>query len=161
MAEYLLKLLRENSLTLGCAESCTGGLVANRFVTIPGASDVFKGSVTAYATEIKTALLDVPQTILDEHGAVSPECAEAMALGCARRLNCNCAVSTTGVAGPDGGTPEKPVGLVYVGACVNGRSITRKLQLRGGRRIIRERAVENALILLFTLLTTAGNDSSC
>ena len=84
-----------------------------------------------------------------------------MALGCARRLNCNCAVSTTGVAGPDGGTPEKPVGLVYVGACVNGKSLTRKLQLRGGRRIIRERAVENALILLFTLLSSAGNDSSC
>lgn len=161
MADYLLKLLRNNSLTLGCAESCTGGLAANRFVTIPGASDVFKGSITAYANEIKTSLLDVPQEILDEYGAVSPECAEAMALGCAKRLNCNCAVSTTGVAGPDGGTPEKPVGLVYVGACVNGRCLTRKLQLRGGRRIIRERAVENALILLFTLLTTAGNDSSC
>lgn len=154
MAEYLIKLLEQNSFTLGCAESCTGGLVANRFVTIPGASGVFTGSITAYANEIKTALLDVPQTVLDEYGAVSHQCAGAMAAGCARRLNCNCAISTTGIAGPGGGTPEKPVGRVYIGAHVNGRTVTRELQLRGGRRGIRERATENALILLFTLLTS-------
>ena len=154
MAEYLLKLLTASNMTLGCAESCTGGLVANRFVSIPGASGVFSGGITAYANEIKHSVLNVPENILEEYGAVSAQCAEAMAAGCASALNCNCAVSTTGIAGPGGGTPEKPVGLVYVSAFVNGRSATRELRLRGGRRMIRERAVENALILLYTLLTS-------
>ena len=158
MAEYLLKLLTKSNRTFGCAESCTGGLVANRFVTIPGASGVFLGGITAYANEIKSALLDVPENILTEFGAVSAQCAEAMAAGCAKALKCNCAVSTTGIAGPGGGTPEKPVGLVYVSACVNGKTISKELRLRGGRRMIRERAVENALILLYTLLTSPEMD---
>ena len=153
MAEYLVKYLEAGNFTLGCAESCTGGLVANRFVTLPGVSAVFKGGITAYANEIKSALLGVPQEILDEFGAVSAECAEAMARGCAEKLNCNCAVSTTGIAGPGGGTPEKPVGLVYICAYVNGRTMVKELRLRGGRRGIRERSVENDLTLLFTLLS--------
>lgn len=161
MAEYLVKLLADRNFTLGCAESCTGGLVANRFVTLPGVSSVFKGGITAYANEIKNALLDVPQELLDEYGAVSAQCAEAMARGCAEKLNCSCAVSTTGIAGPGGGTPEKPVGLVYISAFVNGRIMTRELRLRGGRRGIRERSVESALTLLFTLLTSPEDVPPC
>ena len=155
MAEYLIKLLKSRGLTVSCAESCTGGLVANRFVTLPGASAVFTGSITAYANEIKAGLLNVPQDILDNFGAVSAECAEAMAKGCAGTMGTDCAVSTTGIAGPDGGTPEKPVGLVYISACVNGKTAVEELHLRGGRRAIRERAVEKALTLLYTLLTSA------
>lgn len=155
MAEYLIKLLKKRDMSFSCAESCTGGLVANRFVTLPGASAVFKGSVTAYANEIKSSVLNVPQEILDNYGAVSSQCAEAMAKGCAALLKTDCAVSTTGIAGPDGGTPEKPVGLVYVSAWVNGVTATEELHLRGGRRAIRERSVEKALTLLYTLLTSA------
>lgn len=155
MAEYLIKLLKKRDMSFSCAESCTGGLVANRFVTLPGASAVFKGSVTAYANEIKASVLNVPQEILDNYGAVSSQCAEAMAKGCAALLKTDCAVSTTGIAGPDGGTPEKPVGLVYVSAWVNGVTATEELHLRGGRRAIRERSVEKALTLLYTLLTSA------
>lgn len=153
MAEYLIKLLKERNMTVSCAESCTGGLVANRFVTLPGASAVFKGSITAYANEVKSSVLNVPQDILDNYGAVSSQCAEAMAKGCAALMKTDCSVSTTGIAGPDGGTPEKPVGLVYVSACVNGFTLTEELRLRGGRRAIRERSVEKALTLLYTLLT--------
>ena len=152
LAAYLLKLLKEKKYTFSCAESCTGGLIANRIVSIPGASAVFKGSITAYANEIKQHLLKVPETVLAEYGAVSKECSEAMASGCAGAMNTNCAVSATGVAGPDGGTPEKPVGLVYIGASVNGRTVSRELRLRGDRRAIRERVVEAALLLLFQLL---------
>ena len=155
MAEYLIKLLKKRDMSFSCAESCTGGLVANRFVTLPGASAVFKGSVTAYANEIKASVLNVPQEILDNYGAVSSQCAEAMAKGCAALLKTDCAVSTTGIAGPDGGTPEQPVGLVYVSAWVNGVTATEELHLRGGRRAIRERSVEKALTLLYTLLTSA------
>ena len=155
MAEYLIKLLKERNMTVSCAESCTGGLTANRFVTLPGASAVFQGSITAYANEVKSSILNVPQDILDNYGAVSTQCAEAMAKGCAALLKTDCAVSTTGIAGPDGGTPEKPVGLVYVSACVNGVTRTEELHLRGGRRAIRERSVEKALTLLYTLLTSA------
>ena len=153
MAEYLIKLLKERNMTVSCAESCTGGLAANRFVMLPGASAVFKGSITAYANEVKSSVLNVPQDILDNYGAVSSQCAEAMAKGCAALMKTDCSVSTTGIAGPDGGTPEKPVGLVYVSACVNGFTLTEELRLRGGRRAIRERSVEKALTLLYTLLT--------
>ena len=152
--EYLIKLLKSRKLTVSCAESCTGGLVANRFVSQPGASAVFSGSVTAYANEIKAKLLNVPQDILDTYGAVSSQCAEAMAQGCAALLGTDCAISTTGIAGPDGGTPEKPVGLVYVSAYANGVTAVEELRLRGNRRSIRERAVEKALTLLCTLLAS-------
>ena len=155
MAEYLIKLLKAKNMSLSCAESCTGGLVANRFVSIPGASAVFNGGVVAYANEVKQNILGVSSEILNTHGAVSPQCAEAMAAGCAKVLGTSCAISTTGIAGPDGGTPEKPVGLVYVSVCINGVCTTRELRLRNGRRAIRERSVESALTLLYTMLTSA------
>ncbi|MBQ9087848.1 MAG: CinA family nicotinamide mononucleotide deamidase-related protein [Lentisphaeria bacterium] len=161
LAEYLIKLLKNSSLTFGCAESCTGGLVANRMVTIPGASDIFSGGIIAYANSVKNRLLNVSQEILDTCGAVSAECAEAMALGCCQALDCNCSVSTTGIAGPGGGTPEKPVGLVYVSACVNGVTATRELRLRGDRRAIRERSVECALLLLYNLLESPEVQNRC
>ncbi|MBR7108229.1 MAG: CinA family nicotinamide mononucleotide deamidase-related protein [Lentisphaeria bacterium] len=161
LAEYLIKLLKESELSLGCAESCTGGLVANRIVTIPGASEIFSGGIVAYANEVKNHLLNVPQNILDTCGAVSAECAEAMARGCCQALQCDCAVSTTGVAGPGGGTLEKPVGLVYISACVNGVSATQELRLRGDRRAIRERSVECALLLLYKLLESPEVQNRC
>ena len=112
----VLELLRERGLTLATAESCTGGLVASRLTAIPGASDVFLGSVVAYSNSVKAAQLGVPEEMLATFGAVSAETAAAMAEGARERLGADVAVSVTGVAGPGGGTPEKPVGLVFIHA---------------------------------------------
>ncbi|MBE6358766.1 MAG: nicotinamide-nucleotide amidohydrolase family protein [Lentisphaerae bacterium] len=156
----LLKKLSDRQYSFGCAESCTGGVIADLIVSLPGASTIFKGGIVSYANEIKNSLLNVPENILETYGAVSKECALAMVQGACTALNCQCAVSTTGIAGPDGGTPEKPVGLVYVAASVNGLTASRELHLRGNRRMIRERAAAGALQLLWELLNVPEN-SSC
>ena len=110
---HLLEALRARGWRVATAESCTAGLVAARITEIPGSSDTLVGGVVAYANDIKRELLDVPASLLEAHGAVSAECAEAMAQGARRRLGTEAAVAVTGIAGPGGGTPEKPVGLVY------------------------------------------------
>ena len=112
----MLALLPERGLTLGTAESCTGGLVAARLTGIPGSSDVFRGGVVAYGNEVKERELGVPAALLAEHGAVSPEVAEAMAQGARSGSASTSRSSVTGIAGPDGGSEEKPVGLVYLHA---------------------------------------------
>ncbi len=154
----ILDKLNTRALSFGTAESCTGGLVADSLVSLPGASAVFQGGIVSYANEVKHDLLKVSQDILQNHGAVSPQCAEAMALGACKALNCRCSVSTTGIAGPDGGTEEKPVGLVYVAACIDGLTAVRELHLHGSRRMIRERAAAGALQLLWELLMRPEND---
>ena len=113
---HVLDLLRARGLTLGTAESCTGGLVAERITRVPGSSDAFMGSVVAYADRVKVEQLGVPAELIEQHGAVSAEVAEAMASGARERLAVDVAIAVTGIAGPGGGTPEKPVGLVYVAA---------------------------------------------
>jgi nicotinamide-nucleotide amidase len=115
LESVVVALLREQGRTLAVAESCTGGLIAQRITSVPGASAVFLGGVAAYADAAKQRLLGVPAALLREHGAVSAPVARAMAEGVRERLGADLAVSTTGIAGPTGGTPEKPVGLVYVG----------------------------------------------
>ena len=127
-------------MTLGTAESCTGGLVAARLTSVPGSSDVFLGSVVAYSNVVKAAELGVPEALLDEHGAVSAEVAEAMAHGARERLGVDVAVSVTGIAGPDGGTPEKPVGLVYLHASGPNGDLAATFDLPGDRDAIRGRA---------------------
>ena len=112
--ETLIEHLREKHLTLGFAESCTGGLAAAAVVAVPGASDVFCGSVVSYANEVKHDLLGVPDTVLESAGAVSAPCALQMARGALDALGCDIAVSVTGIAGPGGGTEKKPVGTVYI-----------------------------------------------
>ena len=115
MEHVLGRLLAERGVTLAVAESCTGGLVAQRVSAVPGASRYFRGGVVAYADTAKRDLLGVPESLLAEHGAVSAPVARAMAEGARTRLGADLAVSTTGISGPDGGTAEKPVGLVFVG----------------------------------------------
>ena len=110
----VLELCREAGLTLATAESCTGGLVSARLTSVPGASEVFVGGVVSYSNETKRRLLGVRGEILSEYGAVSAETAAAMAAGAREALDADVAVAVTGVAGPDGGTPEKPVGLVFL-----------------------------------------------
>jgi PncC family amidohydrolase len=106
--------LRKRGLTLAAAESCTGGLVGHRITNVSGSSDYYKGGVIAYANEVKAEVLQVKREILEEKGAVSAECAEEMARGVRRLMDSDIGISTTGIAGPTGGTLDKPVGLVYI-----------------------------------------------
>jgi nicotinamide-nucleotide amidase len=151
--EIVLATCRERGLTLATAESCTGGLVAARLTSVPGSSDVFQGAVVAYSNDVKAEELGVARELLDRHGAVSAEAAEAMTAGARERLGVDVAVSVTGIAGPDGGTPEKPVGLVYLHA--QGPDGERGLELRlpGDRAAVRGRATAAALHLVRMLLT--------
>jgi nicotinamide-nucleotide amidase len=153
LAAMVLDLCREQRLTLATAESCTGGLVAARLTAVPGSSDVFRGGIVAYANEVKARELGVPEDVLERHGAVSAEAAEAMAAGARERLGVDVAVSVTGVAGPGGGTPEKPVGLVFLHAAGPDRSSARRLDFPGDREAIRGRATAAALHLVRTLLS--------
>jgi nicotinamide-nucleotide amidase len=153
IAEIVLDLCRERGLTLVTAESCTGGLVAARLTSIPGSSEVFLGSVVAYTNELKERELGVGREVLEEHGAVSAEAARAMAHGARERLGADVAVAVTGIAGPDGGTEEKPVGLVHLHAAGPSGEKARRIDLPGDREMIRGRATAAALHLVRRLLT--------
>jgi len=135
-------------VTLATAESCTGGLVAARITAVPGSSAAFLGGVVSYANAAKMALLDVPQSVLDQAGAVSEACAAAMADGARQRLNADLAVAVTGIAGPTGGTPEKPIGLVCFGLAAADGVRTERTVFTGDREAVRRQATEHALALL-------------
>ena len=152
-AELVVDLLRDRGLTLGTAESCTGGLVAARITDVPGSSDVFLGSIVSYADSVKRDRLGVPDDVLAAHGAVSAETAEAMAAGARAALGVDVAVSVTGIAGPGGGTEEKPVGLVYLHAVGPDGELSRRLDFPGDRETIRLRAAVAALHLVRRLVT--------
>jgi nicotinamide-nucleotide amidase len=151
--ELVLAAARKHGWTLSTAESCTGGLVSARLTNVPGSSEVFTGGVVAYDDAVKREALSVPPELLERHGAVSPETAEAMAAGARRALGTDVAVSVTGVAGPGGGSPEKPVGLVYLHAMTPEDSHGVELRLPGNRDAVRRRAAVSALHLLRRLLT--------
>jgi nicotinamide-nucleotide amidase len=153
VAEIVLDLCREQGLTLATAESCTGGMIATRLTAVPGASDVFRGAVVAYSDELKQTELGVPEDLLAEHGSVSAEAAEAMAEGALRALGADVAVAVTGIAGPGGATPGKPVGLVFVHAAGPEGGAALELDLPGDRADVRSRATAVALHLLRRLLT--------
>jgi nicotinamide-nucleotide amidase len=152
--EHVLALARARGLTIATAESCTGGLVAARLTRVPGSSESFLGGVIAYADAVKTAELGVPEEILAEHGAVSAETAEAMAEGARTRLGADVAVAVTGIAGPGGGTEEKPVGLVHLHVSGPAGSRARTLDVPGDREQVRTRATVTALHLVRQLLET-------
>jgi nicotinamide-nucleotide amidase len=157
--ELVLDRCRERGWTLATAESCTGGLVAAGLTAIPGSSDVVVGGIVGYANEIKTRELGVPGELIEEHGAVSAEVAEAMAHGVRERLGVEVAVSVTGVAGPGGGTEEKPVGLVYVHAETPEGSRGSSFSFPGDRDSIRRRSVVAGLHLVRRMLEQNGDDS--
>ncbi|BDE06329.1 CinA-like protein [Vulcanimicrobium alpinum] len=142
--------------TFGTAESCTGGAIADKIVAVPGASAAFRGSIVAYANDVKTSLLDVSETTLETVGAVSEETAIAMARGARSRLGVDLAIATTGIAGPEGGTAEKPVGLVWFAiASPDGEVETRRMTFPGDRADVRDRASIAALSLLWHRLQAA------
>jgi nicotinamide-nucleotide amidase len=155
-AALVLAVLRERGLTLGTAESCTGGLVAARLTDMPGSSDVFAGSVVAYSNGVKVRELGVPEDVLREHGAVSAETAAAMAQGARSRLGVDVAVSVTGVAGPDGGSEEKPVGLVFLHASGPMGERALRFDFPGDRETIRGRSAVAALHLVRRLVTESA-----
>jgi nicotinamide-nucleotide amidase len=159
VAEILLELCRGSGSTLVTAESCTGGLVAARLTAVPGSSDVFRGAVVAYANDVKAEELAVPAEVLTRHGAVSAEAAEAMAVGVRGRLAADVGIAVTGIAGPGGGTPDKPVGLVFVHVSGPDGELARRLDLPGDREAIRARATAAALHLARRLLSQTGNGS--
>ena len=160
VAEIVVELCRARNLTLSTAESCTGGLVAARLTDVPGASAVFRGSVVAYADDVKQAELGVPAEVLAAHGAVSPETAAAMAEGVRRRLGTDLGVSVTGIAGPGGGTPEKPVGLVYLRAAGPDGGLAAEFNVPADRQTIRVRATVSALHLVRRLLLRSRHEAA-
>ncbi|WP_455585694.1 CinA family nicotinamide mononucleotide deamidase-related protein [Bacteroides sp.] len=145
-------LLKKKNLTVSTAESCTGGSIAARLTSIPGSSEYFKGGIVAYSNEIKEALLNVSPDTLEKRGAVSEETVIEMVKGAMKALKTDCAVSTSGIAGPGGGTKEKPVGTVWIAAAYKNEIRTLKQETNRGREMNVERAGNNALLLLQELL---------
>jgi nicotinamide-nucleotide amidase len=145
LEEIFVKTLLNNNITISTAESCTGGLISGFLTNVPGASRVYKGGVIVYSNEAKIKFLGVSEELLQRYGAVSYEVAYQMAINVSKKFNTNMSIAATGIAGPSGGTKEKPVGLVYIGVCVNGGSEVFKHIFSGSRKDIRERSVNIAL----------------
>lgn len=152
LAEVLGAMLKERELTVSCAESCTGGNIAHRITQQPGSSNYFLGSIVSYANDVKTNVLGVPQEYIDRQGAVSREVVEAMAEGAAKLMRSDCAISTSGIAGPDGGTKYKPVGTVWIGAKYGSKLVSECPHFKGDRNDIIEQATAHAMVMLINLL---------
>ncbi|MBP5472795.1 MAG: CinA family nicotinamide mononucleotide deamidase-related protein, partial [Lachnospiraceae bacterium] len=143
----VMDLLISGSMTLSTVESCTGGLISSRIVSESGASEILKCGFVTYSNESKSKLVGVKKSTLDKYGAVSEQTASEMAKGGAKASGSDVCISVTGIAGPDGGTKEKPVGLVYIGCCVKGKVTVKEFRFSGNRNKIRNLSATNALIL--------------
>lgn len=150
--EIAVELLTEKKLTVTAAESCTGGLIAGTLVNAAGASEVFNESYVTYSNEAKERLVGVSRETLERYGAVSEQTAREMAKGAADAAGADAALSSTGIAGPGGGTADKPVGLVYIGCYLNGRTDVIECRFHGSRMDNRLHTVEQALNLLIKML---------
>jgi nicotinamide-nucleotide amidase len=155
LARQVVTVLTERRQTVAVAESLTGGLLAASLVEVPGASVVFRGGIVAYATDLKSALLGVPASLLERYGAVHPDVASAMAAGVRSRLGATFGMATTGVAGPDPADGQ-PVGTVHIAATGQLSDVRRSLSLAGDRRSIRDQTVAETLRLLQGILEAAG-----
>ncbi|HYY35855.1 MAG TPA: CinA family nicotinamide mononucleotide deamidase-related protein [Candidatus Binatia bacterium] len=148
LEEVIVKLLRQRNQTLAVAESCTGGLLANRITNVPGASDVFLAGYVCYANQAKINMLNIDPQLIEKHGAVSEEVARALAEHAAACAKSDYAVATTGVAGPGGGSPEKPVGTIHIALATPGETIARKFFFPTDRETFKQIATQSALDLL-------------
>lgn len=144
----VVNLLEKNELTISTAESCTGGLLAGRLINVPGVSDVYKEGFITYTNKAKRKTLGVNKSTLKKYGAVSEQTAKEMAVGAALAADTDISISVTGIAGPDGGTNEKPVGLVYIGVCIRDMVHVEEFRFSGDRANVREQTVISALGLL-------------
>ncbi len=151
--EQVVELLLKKRYTITCAESCTGGLLCGRLVNVSGASEVLKSSMVTYAEEAKVRFLGVAQSTLEKFGVVSEQIAREMAQGALRLAEADVALSVTGIAGPGGGSKEKPVGLVYIGCNVKGSITVERHIFQGDRCQVREQSVTAALELAKKCLT--------
>jgi PncC family amidohydrolase len=145
LAIQLGKRLKERHLTISVAESCTGGLLMDKITDVSGSSEYFMGGVVTYLDELKMKILGVKEETLKRVGAVSEEVAKEMAKGVKNLTNTDIGVSTTGIAGPTGATPTKPVGLVYIGFCSSGEELVERHIFKGDRRMVKERAAQAVL----------------
>lgn len=150
--EKVVARLKEKGWQVTCAESCTGGMIAATLVNVAGVSDVFMESYVTYANASKHKLIGVEEETLETFGAVSRQVAEQMAEGAAKAASAQAAVAVTGIAGPDGGTPDKPVGLVYIGCFVAGKTVVTENHFDGSRMEIRKQTTQAALTLLYNCL---------
>ena len=153
LAEDAGNLLRQRRMTLGVVESATGGLISHLVTNVAGSSDYYKGSVTAYSNEIKVRVIGVKEATIDQHGAVSPQVAEEMAAGGRKALAVDICLADTGIAGPSGSTPEKPVGLFYIGLSHGAGTYSQKHVFHGEREQNKLQAAEAALNWLIEYLT--------
>lgn len=152
LSEKLGEILRKQHKTLAIAESCTGGLISSLITEIPGSSDYFDRGIVTYSNKAKEELLGVSSNIIITFGAVSRECAEAMVLGLKKISRCNVCVSVTGIAGPEGGSVDKPVGLVYSGFCIEDFCYVEKNIFKGNRQAIRVETAKHVLEYLIKKL---------
>ncbi|MDE6215627.1 CinA family protein [Bacteroides sp.] len=152
LEEEIGKVLEAKKLFLSTAESCTGGGIAALITSIPGSSNYFKGGIVAYSNEVKMSLLDVSAETLEMYGAVSRETVAEMAKGAMKRLKTDCAIATSGIAGPGGGTPEKPVGTIWIAVAYKSEIVTLKQTGDLGRIENAQKAIQNALFLLYNSL---------
>ncbi|MDU1910515.1 CinA family nicotinamide mononucleotide deamidase-related protein [Fusobacterium sp.] len=154
LEKKVVELVKKLGMNISTAESCTGGMIASRLIDVPGVSEVFKEGIVSYSNNAKTKRLGVKKETLEKYGAVSEETAREMVMG----LDSDIAIATTGIAGPDGGTPEKPVGLVYIGIRVKDDIYIEKRFFNGDRMKIRERAVSQSLFSLIKILDKGEYD---
>lgn len=152
IAQVLGELLTEKELTVACAESCTGGNIAHRIVQVPGSSAYFLGSVVSYSNDVKAEVLKVKRETISKYGAVSKEVAEQMAEGVSRLMRSDCAIATTGIAGPEGGTKYKPVGTVWIAVKYNNQIVSECIYFKGGRNEVIEGASNHGMVMLINSL---------
>lgn len=160
LAEKIVAYCTENKLQLSTAESCTGGMISAAITSVPGSSAVIELGVCSYSNRIKHEMLRVSRSTLKEYTEYSLKCAEEMAQGAAKLSGADCAVATSGVAGPSGGTPENPVGTVYIAACYHRKTVSQKFRFENrGRNYIREQACSAALGMLLDILIKEGENN--
>lgn len=152
VSQILGELLAERELTVSCAESCTGGNLAHRITQQAGSSTYFLGSVVSYSNEVKANVLGVERNTIGRHGAVSREVAEEMSAGVARLMKSDCAISTTGIAGPDGGSKFKPVGTVWISVKYCSQIVSECIHFKGDRNEVIESASNHGMVMLIKLL---------
>lgn len=152
ISQLLGAKLLENELTVSSAESCTGGNIAHRIVQTSGSSAYFLGSVVSYSNEIKASVLNVDRSLIDRYGAVSREVAEAMVEGVCNLMHTNCGMATSGIAGPDGGTAKKPVGMVWFAVKYNDLVVSEVCYFKGTRNEVIESATNHAMVMLLNVL---------
>jgi nicotinamide-nucleotide amidase len=148
LEQIIGQMLTEKNKTLATAESCTGGYIASKITLVPGSSNYYNGSMVAYSNEIKTKVLKVPADLIEKHGAVSAEVVEAMATGVRQLMHTDYAIATSGIAGPGGGTDDKPIGTVWVAVACDNQIVSRKFHFFGARTQVIERTALEAFLIL-------------